>query len=155
MKGEIVMNYRIEVFKRDHLAQLRVGPETEEAIAFLGIDRFSKCLQPTGPAYTGFVDDDAIIIGGVNILWQGVGEIWGILGVDAHKHSSFIGRNVAKYLDELQKELKLQRVQAVVLREDYAGIEWLSKLDFEFEGEMKGYFQGKSYLRYAKIFGGE
>jgi hypothetical protein len=51
------------------------------------------------------------------------------------------------------KTLDLDRLQAAVLKEHWAGIMWINKLGFEFEGEMKQYFQGKTFLRFAKVRG--
>jgi hypothetical protein len=144
--------YKVRQFKKEHLYSLKVGAKTHEMVDFLGIEQFSKSLQVNGPAYSGFYGDEVVLIAGVNVLWQGMGEAWAMLGVKAHEHGMFCHRNTIKYLNSIQKDFKLQRIQAVVLKKHYAGIEWVDRLGFSYEGTMEAYFNGEDYLRYAKIF---
>jgi len=148
------LKYRIEEFNKDHLSKLKVGEKTKELIDFIGVEAFKNSLQANGPAFSAFADDELFIIGGINILWPGVGEAWAMLGTSYKKHGLFIHRNTVKYLANIVDTLKLRRVQAVVLASHWAGMEWVDRLGFEYEGEMKAYFQGETYLRYSKIFGG-
>lgn len=145
------MTYRIEPFKKEHLAQMEVGPDTKRMIEFIGGDVFSSNLQTNGPAYSGFADEDIVVIGGVNILWRGVGEAWAMLGTGYQRHGLFIHRRTGEYLKHIIKTFNLQRVQAVVMKNHWAGMEWMNRLGFELEGDLRCYFNGKDYLRYAKI----
>ena len=144
--------YELKPFKKEHLSQLKVGPETAEMVNFIGVDAMAEGFQSRGPAYSAFSDGELFVISGINILWPGVGEAWAMFGVGYEEHGFFIHRTVIRLLNRLSDDLKLERLQAVVLKKHYAGVEWITRLGFDFEGTMEKYFHGNTYLRYAKLF---
>lgn len=146
--------YELKEFKKEHLAQLKVGPETAEMVSFIGVETLSNSFRTQGPAYSAFADGELFVISGINILWAGVGEAWAMFGVGYEKHGFFIHRTVIRLLNRLSDDLKLERLQAVVLEKHWAGIEWIDRLGFTYEGTMEKYFRGHTYLRYAKLYGG-
>jgi len=75
-----------------------------------------------------------------------------MFGVGYLKHGFFIHRTTIRFINRLSDDLKLERLQAVVMKGHSAGIEWVDRLGFDYEGEMEAYFNGKTYLRYAKIY---
>jgi len=91
---------------------------------------------------------------GINIMWKGVGEAWAMFGASYQEHGFFLYRSTFRYLKQLPVELGLQRLQAHVMKGHWAGIRWINHLGFEYEGDMEKYFNGRTYLRYAKIFNG-
>jgi len=144
--------YELIPFKKEHLSLLKVGPETAEMVNFIGADALSEGFQNRGPAYSAFSDGDLFVISGINILWPGVGEAWAMFGAGYEEHGFFIHRTVIRLLNRLADDFKLERLQAVVLKDHWAGIEWIDRLGFSFEGELRCYFNGRDYLRYAKLY---
>lgn len=144
--------YEVKRFKRSDISKLMINREQREMIAFVGAEALTATLETRGPAYSAFVDGELIVIAGINILWPGVGEAWAFLGGSYRKYGLFINRSVRKYLNEIAFGYKLERVQATVKKGHWVAIEWIDWLDFDYEGEMPGYFQGHTFLRYAKIF---
>ena len=145
--------YEIKPYHPDHLGKLRAGEATKEMLEHLGTKALRDTLQERGPSFSAFHNGELFMMAGINILWSGTGEIWAILGVDYAKHGFFIHRNAVKLVKNLPIDLGLNRLQAVVLEGHYAGIQWVDRLGFSFEGSMPRYFQGKTYLRYAKTWG--
>ena len=143
--------YEVRPYDKEHLSQLLVSPETRSMVDFIGVDALNDSLQARGPAFSAFHDDALFVIAGVNILWQGAGEAWAMFGTGYQEHGFFIHRTVIRYINRLSDDYKLERLQAVVMKGHYAGIQWVNRLGFSFEGEMEKYFNGKTYLRYAKI----
>lgn len=144
--------YEIKKYQDYHLGMLKVSAETKSLVDFVGSQSLSSIFSVNGPAYSVFHDGEIFAISGINVMWPRVGEAWALFGVNFRQHGKFIHRNVVKYIRKLQVELNLERLQAVVLKDHWAAIEWMDRLGFTFEGEMERYFQGKTYLRYAKIY---
>jgi len=143
--------YEVRPYDKEHLSQLLVNPETRAMVDFIGVDVFSNSLRTRGPAFSAFHDGELFAIAGVNVLWKGVGEAWAMFGTSFMQHGFFIHRTTIRFINRLSDDLKLERLQAVVMKGHYAGIQWVNRLGFSFEGEMEKYFNGKTYLRYAKI----
>lgn len=146
------MAYEIKPFEIEDLGRLIVNKETEAMISFVGREQMAFDLKQRGPAYTVFCNGEPSMIAGIAILWSGAGEGWAMFGAGYRQHGRFIHRVVVKYIKKLVEEYSLKRLQAVVLKDHWAGIEWVDRLGFKFEGEMEKYFQGKTYLRYAKFY---
>lgn len=144
--------YEIKPFNESDLIKMTVNDKTRELIELVGIDNMVKGLNQ-GVSFTALHNGIPFAIGGISLLWSKVGEVWIMFGPDYLKHGFFIHRNTVKYLRKFIKDLGLERIQAAVLKDHWAGIEWINRLGFEFEGEMVKYFQGKTYLRYAKVRG--
>ena len=145
--------YEIKPFEKDHLRRLKVGPETKEMVEFIGFEQMCEGLQANGPAFTAFANGEPFAVAGINMLWTGVGEVWAMFGYGYREHGFYIHKNTILKLREFSADLKLERIQALVLKDHWAGIEWVDRLGFEYEGEMPCYFRGHTYLRYAKIEG--
>ena len=143
------MKYEVRKYETIDMSRLIVDKDQREIVAFVGAEAFNSTR---GPGHTALADGELIVIAGINILWPGVGEAWAFLGGSYRKHGRFIHRTVKNMLSEIAFDLKLERVQAAVEEGHWAGIRWVDVLGFKFEGEMPGYFRGKTYLRYAKIF---
>ena len=143
--------YEVRAYDKEHLSELLVNPETRAMVDFIGVDVFSNSLRTRGPAFSAFHDGELFAIAGVNVLWKGVGEAWAMFGTSFMQHGFFIHRTTIRFINRLSDDLKLERLQAVVMKGHYAGIQWVNRLGFSFEGEMEKYFNGKTYLRYAKI----
>jgi len=109
-------------------------------------------LARGGPAYSVFADNKIIGIGGVYVLWPGTGEAWALVGPGIKKHGVFFLRESMRRLDEMAKQMKLQRVQAAVQQDFDSGLRYIMALGFEYEGAMKLFFGGKTFLRFAKFY---
>jgi len=144
--------YEVVKYRKEHLADLAVDIETREMIDFVGADVMGASLQTNGPAFSAFHDGHLFVVAGINILWEGSGEAWAMFGPSFREHGFFIHRTTFRFINRLSDDLKLERLQAVVMKGHYAGIQWINRLGFAYEGEMEKYFNGKTYLRYAKIY---
>lgn len=102
-----------------------------------------------GPAYTMFAGKEIVGCAGVMILWSGVGEAWAIATPIARKYPIYIVKTVRKVIDIIMKSMKLERMQAVVDKENKVGQKFTRKLGFEEEGAMKKYLAGRTYIRYS------
>jgi len=147
--------YEVGEYNPKDLSSLNVGLGALEVVEFLGAGNMDKNIAANGPAFSAYFDGGLFAIAGINIMWHGVGEAWAMFGDSYVQHGFFIHRTTLRFLDRLSDDLKLQRLQAVVAKGHWAGVQWVDRLGFKYEGEMEAYFRGKTFLRYAKIYGGK
>lgn len=120
------------------IEEVRKNP-LEEAVK-----RYPDLPTPDNNAFSGFWDGELIGVGGVIILWEGVGELWLILSKD------FIGISdiatfmaIRKKINELIANNNLWRVQAIV-RDDFPkAIKMIEALGFHSEGLLERYCPDK------------
>jgi hypothetical protein len=105
-----------------------------------------------GPAFSLIIKEKVVIIGGVAILWPGVGEAWVISSPLVTTYPLALTRSVKRYLGLIEKAKHLHRVQAVVLVDHPTGHRWIRGLGFKCEGMMIAYGPNKEdFMRYAKV----
>ena len=142
------MKYEIVPFKKEHLENLTIREIEENALK-----AFTESVQEKicEPAFTGLCDGKVIAIGGVIILWDGVGEGWIYGTTKIEKHKLFFMRGVLKKLKEIEKKYNLHRVQATVVFGVKGLIKFVEFLGFEFEGRLRGYGVSKEdYLIFGR-----
>lgn len=144
--------FEIRQYLPEHMNLVRFD---REALSFsLGKPpgEMAEIYGKKGPAFTAFVDGQAIGMAGVNLLWPGTGEAWAIFGSGYETHGIFIHRSVVKYLERIVRENKLIRLQAVAQADNRTNVAWLFHLGFKYEGEMPFYWQKKTFARFARIY---
>jgi hypothetical protein len=80
----------------------------EESVKFYGQ------LQITPYCKTGLVDGVIMGVGGVRMLWPGVGEGWFVLSKDVLSHKVAVVRCLTQLVDQSMIDLDLRRLQATV-----------------------------------------
>jgi RimJ/RimL family protein N-acetyltransferase len=105
-----------------------------------------------GPAVTGIVDGKIIGCSGIEIMWTGVGEIWGLFVSDISDYTMEFVRESKHLVDEWQKEYNLVRIQAP-MREDFKeGIRFIKWFGFKKEFTMRKYHpDGTNAIMYSKV----
>lgn len=76
---------------------------------------------------------------GVNILWDGVGEIWAAFTNKVSEYRKEIVINAGMVIDEIQKKFSLVRLQAHCLADVPESNRFLKHYGFQLEGRMKKY----------------
>jgi len=99
-------------------------------------------MIPTPPAFTAIFDDKIVGIGGMIILWEGVGEMWIMLTKDCKKEGVFgivAFETIKNKVDELIKKYKIRRAQCTVRIDFPKAKKMVEALGFKQEGIMKKY----------------
>ncbi len=108
---------------------------------------------PDSNSFTGLWNGDRVGVGGVVILWEGVGELWLILSKD-FKGLGKVAALVAiqDKIEEIIKENNLRRIQAAVRTDFPQAVKMIEYFGFEREGLLKQYCpdKGDVYV-YARI----
>lgn len=106
-------------------------------------------------SYTVLWDDVIVGVGGVSMMWKGVGEMWLILTKDSKRdgiHGIVALNTIRKKVDEIIEENNIVRAQATARIDFPKGIQMLEALGFEREGFLRRYCpDGCSVYRYARI----
>ncbi len=143
------MKYSIRPFQASDL-QFTVQRE-KEIVDFFGIEELASTYQ-RGPAFTALYNAEPFAMGGVMIIWPGLGEAWAMFRPDFRRHKLFIHRETLRHLKWIAAKHKLKRIQAVADAWSDPACQWLESLQFRHEGEMKEYWNGRTFVRYARIF---
>jgi RimJ/RimL family protein N-acetyltransferase len=139
-------------FHERHWAELTAHRDLETLTGIPGREHL-KFLLTGGISCSALVNGELIASGGVFILWPGTGEAWCMVLPKVFGHGVFFGRASRKCLDEIAAQKKLRRVQASVEEGFTRGTRFVETLGFRSEGLMEQYFNGKNFIRYAKIYG--
>lgn len=109
-------------------------------------------LLAQGRAFSGWMGERLLGCGGVYLLWPGVGEAWLRLSQQAVLYPVFVARSIVRMLVRIIEDLKVWRVQALVMKKHREGRHLVEWMGFQEEGEMVAYGpNGETYIRYALI----
>lgn len=105
-----------------------------------------------GECYTLSGDGLIVACGGVDVMWEGVGEAWTILSRHIVRYKKSLHRTTRECLEDIIDCNHLHRVQAHVLSTDATAIRWIERLGFHREGLCGRYGPHREdYLLYARL----
>ncbi len=140
-------NYRIEPFQSAHADKIISIGEFENS----SVDYPTDALE-TKDAWTGFHNDQPIVCGGINPIWEGVADVWIIMKKGSNKHKFFMLKNIKEKFEETITKRNYHRVQAVVRSDFTHGLRFAKRFNMTSEGVMKKYGpDGKDYIMVARI----
>jgi len=113
-------------------------------------EHYEKITSP-GYAWALVKDGVAIAAGGVTIPHDRCAIVW--TNIEPCRESKYLMRRIHFIARHLLDQLKsdLDRIQADVLADDRRACQWPRRFGFHYEGKMKKYWQGKTYLRFAWV----
>ncbi|KKN70120.1 hypothetical protein LCGC14_0434450 [marine sediment metagenome] len=102
--------------------------------------------------YTALLDGKILMVGGVMMKWEGVGEVWAFMTEDVRDNLIESYRCLHEMFDVLIKEKQLRRVEASSRADFLPGQNMLEHLGFEYEGcKRKHSRDGTDVYIYGKI----
>lgn len=106
-----------------------------------------------GPAFSGFIDGQLAVVGGVQIPWAGVGHGWCMLTDVGRAHGGIVDRAVVTYLRAIVHDHRLRRVQTHVLGDFVPGQRWAERLGFHVEVVLRRFFgpEGEDMIQYVRF----
>jgi hypothetical protein len=105
-----------------------------------------------GEAFTAWIEDEVMFIGGMIPLFTGVAEVWSLTGEPVALYPKAFHKAVNKMLDYWDSLYNLHRIQCKVVSEHERSREWLKRLGFQEEGLMRKYdAKGNDYYMYARV----
>jgi len=135
----------IRPYELSHFKRLVVRPHEEKIkrVVKLSDTEWAKAIgKEAVAAYTGYVDGEIFAIGGLNILWEGVGEVWVIGSPTIPTYRFSYVKAVKFYLNYFRKEYKLKRVQAQIVSDYDMLRRFVERLGFVYEGTLHKYCGG-------------
>lgn len=119
---------------------------------FDGESRMGLLSHPNITGYTLTFNDEVLAVGGVHVMWFGVGEGWLLVSPKALQKPVALARYTKKLLHVIMKKEAIRRIQASVHVDDERAFGFAEWLGFEYEGLMKKYgVEGDDYFRLARI----
>ena len=114
--------------------------------------KMAKQREDSGMCVTGWIDGKPECVAGIDIMWEGVGDVWLMITpfIDNHVKESY--KCIRKGLKKLIKDHKIRRLQSYG-RVDFAQCHTLFKhLGFEVEGLARQYTPDSvDCIMYAKV----
>jgi len=128
-------------FEPKHLEGFTLREQDAEVLKDLGGDMeyFAQLSATQGPAFTCFVGDEVMCVGGVRIIHQALGEGWVLTGPLVEKHPIYFHKGLLVYLDGVVEEYGLKRLQALVFDNNGTSKKWIERLGFRHEATMEKY----------------
>jgi len=147
------LNSRVVPYRAGHLEQIFEGQLNHEAgESTLAFGAHADKLEVDGLSHSYIVNGFVIAVGGVALLWAGVGEGWVIASDRIYSHGIGVARSTRRLLDTMAKAEKLHRIQSAVLTSDERLPRFAKFLGFQREGEMRNYgVDKKNYDLYSRI----
>jgi hypothetical protein len=147
------MTTRIEPFDMAHINLMELKQEyvdevfrTEDGLLQL------EYAAERGDAFTLMHEGRILCVGGVSMVWPGVGQMWLIPSQYVNDYSLVFVRTVRNFLESMMKSHELHRMQAVISSELPNGEKWIRGLGFQKEGKMQQYSaSGVDYYLYGKL----
>lgn len=119
------------------------------------IKNYPYLEAPMENCYTAVFEGAIAGVGGLRILWEGVGEVWLMLTADCKKDGLYglvALCAIQDKMEELIRENNLWRVQATTRTDFPQAIKMMQAFGFERECLSKKYFPDKSdAFRYVRI----
>lgn len=136
------VNHVVSIDMREHEAWI-----TRDVLS-----QFAQEHAKRGQGYSMVEGDCIVACGGVDVIWQGVGEAWTILSRHAENHKLSLHRTVLRCLNEIINSHRLHRVQAHVLKGDERAINWIIRLGFHPEAVLESFgLNREDYIVYARL----
>jgi len=128
--------------------------ESEQYSGYLvSIERWvSMVVGNTPNPRTLTVDGEVICIGGISLLWTGVGEGWLIGSKLLESNPIYVQKRTLFHLQDALVKNDLHRIQATTVVGNELTYRWAISLGFQLEGNMCKYgVDGKDYYMYGRI----
>lgn len=152
------MNDRhIEGVKRRHILQVANNLRASARENLMNatttqIEAIILHYRKAGPAWSVMVGDECIAIGGVYLLWQGVGEGWIFSTPAVERHAKHFASTVSMAIEEATLAHGLHRMQMACRLNDRRACRFAEWLGFRAEGVMLRYgIDGADFVRYAWV----
>lgn len=148
---------RIEKFKVRHILEATLRKADLETVKHWGFEYFTDRLRAVENSenaafYSVFVDDELLVVGGMVILWPGVGDCW-CIGTDLVEKYPIIFFKVIKHIqNELIEHYNLHRIQAQCWEGHTQSLKWLERMGLSVEGFMRAFApNGENYYQLSRL----
>jgi len=135
--------YKLKEYDKKDVYSIELGYEFDRGLLAEGHNTVGKTLLS---------GNKVVAVGGVHIMWDGVGEAWALVSPKIEGNGIVFARYAKKMFDAIIKDNKLTRVQATIHASDVTAAQFASWLGFESEGVMRKYgMNGEDYVRVARV----
>jgi len=139
-------------FRDEHADRLKLREIDRRSIAPQEPSEMIRQIAHLGPFMTMLVDDEIMAIGGVMILWPGVGEAWVGTSSLVERYPIIFTKCVRGYLNAVIRDEKLHRVQLNIVEYHKRSLAWVRLLGFFLESKMEKYGPNQeTYYRFVRF----
>lgn len=109
----------------------------------IGVQRMLETQAEYGFAFTCFLNGEPAACFGCSLLWDGVGEMWSVIGDIARTKPIAMTKVGIAFTDISYISLGLHRLQITVKTDDKRAMSWARAIGFISEGTLKAYGMDK------------
>jgi hypothetical protein len=109
----------------------------------VGIKSMLEAQAANGLAITAYLNGQPVACFGCTLLWDGVGEMWSVIGDKARTHPIAMTKIGIAFADICKLSLGLHRLQITVKTSDKRAMSWAKAIGFISECTMKAYSTDK------------
>ncbi len=147
------MKNRLVDFEWNHLDRLNL--REFDRMGFEAVPENKEQLQvylDCGMVFTGMVDNNIIMIGGVCVSRPKVGFAWVMTSPFVENNKVFFHKGCKMVIDMGIKEFKLHRIETTILEGHEISKNWAERIGFEQECLMRKFdADGNNYYLYARV----
>ena len=147
------MSLRVEPLKESDFYDLKPQEEQDNWLQCFGKD-VKEAVLDKGLSYTIWDQDDPIFIGGALYTNDYTASVWAVVSRSFRegKNKFFVTRKVIEFLDHLQYNDNMRRLQTTVVIDFNEGHRWAKILGFEVEGLMRAFEpDGRDTVLYGRV----
>lgn len=131
-------------FKVDDAMNIVSGEfEGYSAQRLVGIKSLLESQAEYGFSFTAWLYDEPVASFGCAPLWQGVGEMWSVIGETARRYPIATTKIGIAFADMCEIAMGLHRLQITVKTSDNRAISWAKAIGFISEATLKAYSMDK------------
>ena len=109
----------------------------------VGVQRMLEAQATHGFAFSCWLHGEIVAVFGCSLLWDGVGEMWSVIGDVARTKPLSMTKIGIAFADISEIALRLHRLQITVKTSDIRAMKWARAIGFISESTMKAYSEDK------------
>lgn len=143
---------KLTAFKAEHLLEMDTL-DTKDTVGQIDAIYQRGLKREGAKAFTAMHEGKIIGCGGIEILWEGVGEGWVVPSIHVADHKRETIEICIKGLKHiLDEDAELKRIHALIMTGFPPGDRLMEILGFTYEGTLKKYgLHGEDYKMYALV----
>ena len=144
-------DFQILPFRERHLENVNIAQYESRYIESLAKGYHKTTFNHDGLSYTYISDGEILCCFGVQLLWQGVGELWMMPSDNDDMFLISHMSKISELIDIIIKDFSLNRLQIQVTVPNERTLCFVKSIGFEIEGTLKNYGpEGNDYFMLAR-----
>lgn len=144
-------NFKVVEFEEKYLDGFKYEGIEQDLLSGMDIKKMIKSYATQGNCWIGLNSDKPIIIAGIYLASQGVGQGWILMNLKCRKHTKRIVREIRKHITQVMDEKHIHRLQTLALAGNEKIGRFLEIIGFEKEATLRQFTKDKKDMELYTI----